>query len=461
MEAIWVLVGLVVGTGIAWWLSRGRSEALQSRIQDSVDRLAAQESAQRELTEKLEAANRELQSSTAECEGLRNALTERDKAHDERMAAYKDAEDQLKDTFKALSGDVLKASTEELAKNAEEILKRYKEVADADEDARKKDIESLLQPMKDRLRSLDEQNQQMERHRSGAYKELMEQVRAMRDQQVGLTRETTRLVKALQDPGTAGNWGEVALERVVEKAGLEEHVSYVLQETFEADGSRQRPDMIIHLPGDRCLIIDSKAPMRSYIEALECEDEDSKQNLLAQHALKLLGHAKDLRKRDYPRLTGSAPDYVVLFIGSEAAYHAAHTARKTLNEEVWDCNVVLASPNSLLGLLRAVNYGWQQEKLAQSARQLQADAATLYERVCKIAGDYVRLGRSLESAGKAFNEMGATLESRVLPAARKFKDHGVQTNSELAVVEPIEFAPRPLQAAEFGVLPGFELDPSA
>lgn len=447
---------------VTWLLSRQVQKPFEARFQDLKDQLDARAAEARAAMAKLECAQIELSESRAQNEGLLSKIEERDSAHAQRMEELKNARLELSNEFKALSGEALKASSEQLVAQAEEVLKRYREAAEGDDESRKKEIESLLNPVRDNLQKLDEQNQQMERHRVGAYRELIEQVSSLKVQQAGLTKETTRLVKALQDPGTAGDWGEVALERVVEKAGLEEYVSFVTQATLEGDDGRARPDMIVHLPGDRCLIIDSKAPMRSYIEALETEDETIKQTFLTDHANKLLGHAKDLKKRDYPRLVGKAPDFVVLFVGSEAAYHAAHIARKTLNEEVWDCNVVLSSPNSLLGLLRAVNYGWQQEKLAASAKELQADAAQLYERISKIANDYVNLGRALSAATRKFNEMGATLESRVLPAARKFKEHGVQSNSELAVIEPIEFSPRPLQSPELAsrratsALPGLE-----
>lgn len=461
METAWALGGLVIGAVMAFVFMRQAQKPNEARFQDAVNRISELEREVRDEGAKLAATSAELAESRGEAARLQATIEERDRSHEEKLQAYSQAESLLKDTFKALSGEALESSTKQLLGQAEEVMKRWKESDDSDAELRKKEIDSMLQPLKDRLKSLDEQNQQMERHRAGAYKELMEQVRSLGEGTVGLTKETTRLVRALQDPGTAGSWGEVALERVVEKAGLEEHVSYVTQESFEGEEGRQRPDMIVRLPGDRCLIIDSKAPMRSYIEALETEDADAKTVYLTDHANKLLGHAKDLKRRDYSKLAGSAPDFVVLFVGSEAAYHAAHSARKTLNEEVWDCNVVLASPNSLLGLLRAVNYGWQQERLASSAKQLQQDAATLYERICKIAGDYVQLGKSLSAAAKKYNEMGTSLESRVLPAARKFKDHGVQTNTEVAAIEPIDFAPRPLQSPELSggdvrALPGID-----
>jgi len=444
-----------------WWLMRQAQQAVETRAHDAQERLKAVECEAKVTAEKLESVQRECSESQAECRALRTTIEERERSHAERLEAYQKAEDQLKDTFKALSGDALKQSTEQLVSQAEEVLKRYKEVADGDEEARRKEIDAMLAPMKDRLKSLDEQNQQMERHRAGAYKELMEQVRALNEQQATLKTETSRLVRALQDPGSAGSWGEMVLERVVEMAGLEGYWSYLTQESVTTDDGRQRPDMLIQLPGGRSIVIDSKAPMRSYVTALETEDGPAKDALMIDHAAKLLGHARELKRRDYSKTITSAPDFVVLFVPSESAYRVAVERRPALFEEAHEANVVMATPTTLLALLKAVAYGWRQEKLADSARQLQADAATLYERVCKIAGDYAKLGKAIGAAGRVYNELAGSLESRVLPAARKFKDHGVQSNTDMAVIDQVEFVPRQLTSPEFvtgerPVLPGTE-----
>jgi len=461
MEAVWALVGLVIGAIMSFVLMRQVQKPQEARLTESLERFKAKEDEQREITGKLEATNRELQTSIATTEGLRATLAERDTAHEQRLEAYKSAEDQLKDTFKALSGDALEQSTKQLIAQSEEVLKRFKETNEGDEEARKKEIENLLKPVKDNLQKLDEQNQQMERHRQGAYQELLKEVVLLKDGQTGLTKETTRLVKALQDPGTAGSWGEMVLERVVEMAGLDGYWHYLTQETIDTEDGKQRPDMVISLPGGRSLIIDSKAPMRSYVTALETEDEFQKAALLVDHAKKLIDHAREMKRRDYSKKIESAPDFVVLFVPSESAYRMAIEKRPGLYEEASEFNVLIATPMSILPMLKTVHYGWQQEKLAQSARQLQADAATLFDRICKIANDYATLGKALNTATKKYNEMGATLESRVLPAARKFKEHGVQSNTEMAAIEQIEFSPRALQSPEFvedgkSALPGLE-----
>lgn len=383
----------------------------------------------------------------AEFAGLQRTLEERERNFEERKEDLLAARDELSNAFKALSGDVLKTSTAQFLQQADEVLKRYKENAEGDLKTRQEAIDGLLKPMKDTLNKLEEGNQAMERRRSHAYGELMEQVKALNDQQAKLHTETGRLVKALQDPGSAGSWGEMVLERVLEMSGLEEGVNFTTQQTTDDDDQRQRPDVFVHLPGARLIVIDSKAPMRNYLDALSATDSE-KEALLRAHGTKLFEHSKELRRRDYSK-HASAPDFTVMFIGSEAAFRAAMEARPNLTEDVLANNVVIATPSTLLALLRAVAYGWRQEKLAETAREVQEDGRRLYETVCKLMEHYGRLGKALGQAGKAYNEFGGSLELRVLPAARRFKDAGVHSSADLESFEPTELSPRALSAAEF------------
>ncbi len=449
MEGIWAVVGFLLGGGVVFLLLIQSRKALEARTLEDRERLKATEQRQAELSQQLEECQKELAEAQAQAREVRAMLDERDKAHEQRLVEVKSAREEFANQFKALSGTALAETTKQFLDQAEQVLKTYRESAEGDREAQRKEVEALLNPMKETLKSLDDQNKEMEKNRDTAYGAVLRQLQAINEQQSTLKTETSRLVKALQDPGSAGSWGEMVLERVVELAGLEGYWNYVTQETVTTDDGRQRPDMVIQLPGGRSLIIDSKAPMRSYLTALDTEDGPAKEALLADHASKLLQHARELKRRDYSKLIDTAPDFVVLFVPSESAYRVAVEKRPALFEEASDFNVVIATPMALLPLLKAIAYGWQQERLALSAKQLQADAATLYDRICKIALDYVQLGKALSAAGKKYNEMGGTLESRVLPAARKFKDHGVQSNNEIAAIEPIEFSPRPLQAAEF------------
>ncbi len=408
MEAVWGLVGVVLGAlGVYLIVVPG----LKARV----------------------AANEE---AVAEKIKLETQLKEREDSHKERIEDVLNAKKAMEDSFDAIS-----------LKNLKQALEEHKKLSDGDIAQRAKSIEELLKPFQDRLKDLDGHNREIEKERKGAYESLIEQIKSLGEQQGGLTKETNRLVKALQDPGSAGSWGEMVLERVVELAGLEEHYSFDQQSTSTDDEGSQRPDMIVNLPGGRTLIIDSKAPMRAYMEGLETQDEDGRATYFRAHGGKLYEHAKVLKRRDYSKRE-DAPDFTVMFVPSESAFRTAVEARPALIEECMECNVVIATPTTLLALLRAVNYGWQQDKLAQLAKEVQKDGALLYDRISKIVDDYNKLGKALKNASTAYNDFGSSLESRVLPAARKFKDHGVQSNKEMAAIEPIEVALRQLTAEE-------------
>jgi DNA recombination protein RmuC len=235
----------------------------------------------------------------------------------------------------------------------------------------------------------------------------------------------------------------MVLERVVEMAGLQEHYTFDQQSTSRDEDGGQRPDMIVNLPGGRTLIIDSKAPMRAYMDGLECADEEMRGTYFRGHAGKLYDHAKELKKRDYSRRQ-DAPDFTVMFVPSESAFRTALENRPSLIEECMECNVVIATPTTLLALLRAVHYGWRQERLATMADEIRKDAGRLFESLSTLTDHYNKLGKALKSAGDAYNSFGGSLESRVLPAARRFKDNGVSSNKDIAAVEIIDVNPRAL-----------------
>ena len=385
---------------------------------------------------------------------LETQLKEREKSHLDRIKAYEDAERTMEAKFDAIS-----------LRNLTAALEQHRRIAGEDTDQRKRAIEEMLKPFKERLQELDGHNREIEKTRAQAYGELLDQVKSLGEQQTGLTKETNRLVRALQDPGSAGSWGEMVLERVVEMAGLQEHYTFDQQSTSKEEDGDQRPDMIVNLPGGRTLVIDSKAPMRAYIEGLESNNEETRDTFFRTHAGKLYEHAKELKRRDYSKRDG-APDFTVMFIPSESAFRTAVELRPSLIEESMECNVVLATPTTLLALLRAVNYGWRQERLAQMAGEVQKDAARLYDALSTLTDHYVRLGKSLKGAGEAYNAFAGSLEGRVLPAARRFKDHGVPSNKEMAAIDLIDFHARPLQSEEIsgkGALPFYEhdLEPSS
>lgn len=463
MDAISALLGaaagLLIGAAIIYILLRPKlDQALRDRD------LATQEATNRanqitQLEIQLNQTQNELKTVTETHQNLQleyrayvSQQEERERQALKKEQEFKEllenADQRLQDAFKTLSTQALDNTAKSFLTNAEQVLKTYQVTAEADLKDRKESIEKLLDPVQKNLERLELFNQSLETKRTTAYSELKTHLEDLVLQQATLKTETTRLVRALQDSGTAGTWGEVVLERVVQLAGLDKHIAYDTQtQMTDSDGNRQRPDMVVNLPNSRSIVIDSKAPMKSYIEALESTDENTRQTLLIDHAAKLAGHVKELKRRDYSRFE-SAPDFTVLFVPSESAFRAAIEARPSLIEDAMGDKVVLATPTTLLALLRAVNYGWKQEQFALEARQVQAEGKKLYESLATLSSHYSDLGKSLGQAVTRFNAFGASLESTVLPAARKFKELGVASNKEVAPTTQLEGNPKTLTKPE-------------
>lgn len=435
---------------------------IQNQLRESESKASSAEAQASERQRELEDRRQRLDQYERELAGKTNIITqfETEKARlqsqmkaaqdnlEEQKILLREAEFKFKDAFTALSSEALKSSQDQFLKSSQEILKQYTEGAKNEFGKKSEEFGKLLDPLKEKLGELDKQNQEMEKSRASAYSELKQQVTQLSSQQVDLTKETSRLVKALQDPGTAGSWGEMLLEKVVEMAGLPEGIIFELQESTNTEEGRQRPDMAIRLPGDRCLIVDSKAPLKGYLDALESEDETIKAGLLKELPRKLLGHAQELKKRSYDKRV-ETPDFTVMFIPSESAFRVALEQRPGLIEEVIDLRVIMATPSTMLALLKVVAYGWRQDKLTQTAKDVQEQAQKLYETLVTLMSHYEKLGKALNNAGKAYNEFGASLNSRVVPAARKFKDLGLSGKNEVAESDLIEFSPRPLSAPDF------------
>ena len=460
--------GLVVGVIVVWAFCSGRLKAATEGLgRAQIEAVAAREALQKatvglavaeerasrvtETEQALAAAQLELATIKQSASAQEAVLREREERIEELRQTLEGSKAALADTFKALSQEALQGTSKQFFEQAESVLARYKESNQGELDQRKEAIAEMLKPLRERLFELDQKNQEMERVRSMAYGDIKEQIRLLTDQQTGFQQATAKLTRALQDPGAAGNWGEMVLERVLEMAGLEEGMHFEVQETQAAEEGRQRPDVIVKLPGGRTIVVDSKAPMKSYLSAQEESDQQSRDTLLKDHAGKLLGHAKTLGGRNYSRRQDT-PDFVVLFVPSEAAFRAAVETQNDVIERALEVNVFIATPTTLLALLRAVGYGWRQEKFTQEARKVQENGQALYESLVTLFGHYEKLGRALGSAVKAHNDFGGSLERNVLPKARRFKELGIEGRNDVATPEPIEATPRTLASPE--ALPG-------
>ena len=406
--AITLTIGLAVGVAIGWLVSRPAQTRLQSEL-------------------------------------------EKDRAvHAERLMAYQDAETKLRDAFQALSADALKTNNEAFLSLAETRMREARTAAAGDIDARKKAIEDLLAPMAKTLEQVDREIKDSERRRVESGAQLMQRIASLDTAGQGLRDETRRLTDALKRPGVRGRWGELQLKRVVELAGMIEYCDFMEQHTIQGgDDERIRPDVIVRLPGGKRIVIDAKAPLDAYLRALEAPDEIARQSLMTEHARQVRTHIAQLSAKSYFEKVASTPEFVVMFLPGEMFFSAALEHDPSLIECGVEKKVIPASPTTLIALLRAVAYGWQQEAMEENARKISENGRNLYEAVRALAGHFQSLGTKLKSSLEAYNDAVGSLEGNVLAKARKFKDlQAANGGEEIKALEPIDRVPRMLQAAE-------------
>ena len=329
---------------------------------------------------------------------------------------------QMVDSFKALSSDVLHENSRAFLQLAEMQLGKFQEGAKSDLEGKQKAIEASLEPIKVVMKQLDEQHREMEKRREGAYSALHKQLELMMVSDRELRQETGQLVRALRSPQLRGSWGQVHLRRVVELAGLLNHCDFSEQVSIETNGRQLRPDLVVRLPGQRHIVVDAKTPLDAYLDASETQDDKRRDARLLDHAASLRKHIKDLSAKEYWKGFDLAPEYVILFLPAEAFFSAALQADPTLIEVGADQNIVLATPTTLIAILRAVAFGWKQEGLSKSAQEIAKLGADLYDRLGTVCDHWKKLGKELGSAVDAYNQSVVSLESRALVSARKLKE---------------------------------------
>jgi DNA recombination protein RmuC len=382
--------------------------------------------------------------------GLRTELDKERAVHAERLKAYHDAESKLRDAFQALSADALKTNNEAFLQLAETRMREARTEAAGDIDARKKAIEDLLAPMAKTLEQVDREIKDSERRRAESGAQLMQRIVSLDTAGQGLRDETRRLTDALKRPGVRGRWGELQLKRVVELAGMLEYCDFMEQHTMQGpDDERIRPDVIVRLPGGKRIVVDAKAPLDAYLRALEAPDEIARLNLMGEHARQVRQHISQLSAKSYFEKVASTPEFVVMFLPGEMFFSAALEHDPSLIECGVEKRVIPASPTTLIALLRAVAYGWQQEAMEENARKISDLGKNLYEAVRTLGDRFQTLGTRLKSTLESYNDAVGSLEGNVLVKARKFKElQAGNGGEEIKPLEPIDRVPRMLQAAE-------------
>jgi DNA recombination protein RmuC len=361
------------------------------------------------------------------------------------------ADGSLRDTFRALSDEALKSNNEAFLALAETKLREVRATAAADIDQRKTAIQHLLEPMARTLGEVDRELKESERRRIESSAQLLQRIASLDTAGQDLRSQTGKLVDALKRPGVRGRWGELQLKRVVELAGMVQHCDFVEQHTVtDGDGDRRmRPDVIVRLPGGKHVVIDAKAPLDAYLKALDAPDEASRQALLCEHARQVRAHVSQLAMKGYATHVQPGPDFVVMFLPGEMFFSAALEHDPELIEFGVEQHVVPASPTTLIALLRAVAYGWQQEAMEENARKISDLGRQLYEAVRVLGGHFDDLGSRMKSSLEAYNKAVGSLEGNVLVKARKFKElQAANAVEDIPALEPVDRVPRMLQARE-------------
>jgi len=372
----------------------------------------------------------------------------------EKLALLNKAEEQLQSVFQALSAQALQANNQAFLDLAKETLGKFQQGAQGELEKRQQAIRELVAPVKMSLDKLDDRIQEIEKTREGAYQALTTQVRSLAQGQGDLQRETANLVRALRQPVARGRWGELQLRRVVEMAGMLDHCDFIEQATVEGTDGRLRPDMIVRLPGGRNIVIDAKTPLTAYLDAIEAVNDDVRKQRLVEHARQVRDHMTKLGRKSYQEQFDPTPELVVLFLPGEMFFSAALEQDAELIEFGVGEKVIPATPTTLIAMLRAIAYGWKQEALARNAQEISELGRELHERIAVMAAHWGRVGKNLGDAVGAYNSAVASLESRVLPSARRFKElEAVPDGREIALIEQVELLPRALQAPELEIHP--------
>lgn len=368
-------------------------------------------------------------------------LTSERKATGEKLQLVEENQQRTEQAFRALSAEALATNNQTFLDLAKTTLDSYQKQAKGDLENRQQSIQQLVKPLEDSLQKVDGKIEQLEKARTGAYARLDEQLKSLLGSQTKLETETGNLVRALRAPAVRGRWGEIQLRKVVEMAGMLNYCDFVEQET--ADGGRLRPDMIIKLPNGRNIVVDSKAPLQAYLESLEAEDDDQRKIHLTHHARQIRDHLQKLSAKNYWEQFQPTPEFVVLFLPGETFFSAALNQDPGLIEAGVDQKVLLATPTTLIALLRSVAYGWRQEQLTENAEEISKLGRELYDRLATLTQHFSTMGKGLERAVDSYNKGMASLDSRVLVSARKFKELGAGSSKDVETIEQIDKAPRP------------------
>jgi DNA recombination protein RmuC len=447
-----LLVWLALRTKLSHAYERAKAETA-TQLATLTERLAGKEQELRRLQEAFDKQLSEREAARLELMDVKAALEGERRAAEERSESFKQAGEELAEKFRALSRDALKENNQSFLELAKANLERIQETAKGDLEVRKNAIDELVKPLKESLDKVDGKIGELEKARAGAYFELREQVKSLTASQSQLQAETGNLVKALRTPHVRGRWGEIQLRRVVELAGMLQYCDFVEQETVPTEDGRIRPDVIVRLPGNRTIVVDAKVPFDAFYESISTTDDEVRRARLKDHAKIVRAHIGSLSKKSYWETVQPTPEFVLLFLPGETFYSAALENDPKLIEDGVAQGVIIATPTTLIALLKAVSYGWRQEQMQTNAQEVSRLGKDLYDRLRTFTNHFADIGRGLDRALDAYNKGVGSLEARVLVTARKFKERGAIAGEDIDTMEPIDKAARALGLDEGGLFP--------
>lgn len=423
MNAIWLAIGVLIGAGIL-------AAALWPRLRA----LGAAAARAGELERELDRA--------------RGSLEHERELAAQRLSTISDAQERLSASFKALSAEALQSGMAQLTELARAQLQTAQAEAKGDLERRQQAVEQLVAPLREQLGRVDGQLTRLDQERRESRGRLEAQLRGLAESSERLRTETGALVTALRKPNARGQWGQMQLRNVVEAAGMLRHCDFVEQQSYAGDEVTLRPDMVVNLPGGKQVVVDAKCPLQGVLDAHQARDEAEREQALRDHARLVRKHVRALADKAYWARLETTPDMVVMFLPGESLLGAALEADPTLLGDAMAQRVLIATPTTLLAMLHAVAYGWQQERVAESAQELSELGRELHGRLAKLATLLGTLGRRLNSAVGAYNETVGSYEARVMPGARRFAEHGaVSEGTELPELEPVSLSARSVRAA--------------
>ncbi len=455
MDWIALIIGLAVGglagavIGFLYCDRRSRAAASADQIalataNQQAASLAEQSKLQTEETAhvraQLSAAERQAATLAAELRGAQQNLAE-------QRSLLVDAQERLRESFSHLSAEALAKNNEAFLHLARQRFESLSKEATGTLDERKAQIEGLLKPLNELLGQYQIRLTDIEKSRTEGYSSLREQLGSLAEVQRTLGTQTNQLVNALRRPSTRGQWGELTLKRLVELAGMSDKCDFCEQATVEGEDARFRPDMVIRLPGDREVVIDSKAALDAFLDASAAENEDLRKQHLIRHSLQVRARAKELATKAYWNQFKRSPEFVVMFLPGEAFLYAAVENDPTIVEEFLRSRVIIATPTTLIALLKTIEFGWRQEAITQNAEAVQKLGRELYDRIAVMGDHFAKLGGNLEAAVASYNRTLVSIESRVLVSARKMSELGAGSDKTIAEIESVDDRPRELPAS--------------